>query len=319
MSETPSVGRAWLMAARPQTLPAGAAPVIVGWAIAAVEGMFAVGPALGALVGALLIQIGTNFANDYFDARHGVDDPDREGFTRVTAGGLIDPRQVALAMAVTYALAILVGLSLVVVGGLPILLVGLSGIAAGILYTGGPYPYGYYGLGELFVFLYFGVFAVVGTFYVQAAATAGRGFPLTPPPGSISTLAIVASLPMAALATAILVVNNVRDRADDRASGKITLAVRLGEYWGRMEYVALVSLSYLVPIGLAIAGRLGAIDGVTLLAALPVVTLPGAILLVRTVRRESGERLNDALERTGQLTVAHALAFALGLVVPVVI
>ncbi|AWB27488.1 1,4-dihydroxy-2-naphthoate polyprenyltransferase [Halococcoides cellulosivorans] len=319
MSETPSVGRAWLMAARPQTLPAGAAPVVVGWAVAVVEGVVAIGPAIAALVGALLIQIGTNFANDYFDARHGVDDPDREGFTRVTAGGLIEPRQVATAMAITYALAVVVGLYLVFVGGVPIVLVGLSGIAAGILYTGGPYPYGYYGLGDVFVFLYFGVFAVVGTYYVQAAAIAGAQFPIAPPPGSISTLAIVASLPMAALATAILVVNNVRDRADDRAAGKITLAVRLGDDWARVEYVALVAVAYLVPLGLAIAGALDAVDGVTLAVALPLVTLPGAALLVRTVRRESGERLNDALERTGQLTVVHAITFAVGLALPVVV
>jgi len=319
MSDRPSLGRAWLMAARPQTLPAGAAPVIVGAAVAAVEDVFVAGPAIAALVGALLIQIGTNFANDYFDARHGVDDPDREGFTRVTAGGLIPPRQVAVAMILTYGLAIVVGLYLVAIGGLPIVLVGLSGIAAGILYTGGPYPYGYYGLGDLFVFLYFGVFAVVGTFHVQAAASAGAQFPLTPPPGSITVLAVLASLPMAALATAILAVNNVRDREDDRRAGKITLAVRVGDFWARMEYVALLAVAYLVPLGLAVAGRLDLIERVTPLVALVLVTLPAAIGLVRTVRRADGERLNDALERTGQLTVAHAFAFAVGLVAPVVI
>ncbi|MFB6162319.1 MAG: 1,4-dihydroxy-2-naphthoate polyprenyltransferase [Halococcoides sp.] len=319
MSDRPSLGRAWLMAARPQTLPAGAAPVIVGSAVAAVEGVFVAHVAVAALVGALLIQIGTNFANDYFDARHGVDDPDREGFTRVTAGGLIPPGQVAAAMVTSYALAIGVGLGLVAVGGLPILIVGLSGIAAGILYTGGPYPYGYYGLGDLFVFVYFGVAAVVGTYYVQAAASVGTRFPLVPPPESITALAVLASLPMAALATAILAVNNVRDREEDRAAGKITLAVRLGDRWSRLEYVALLAVGYLVPVGLAIGGWVGVIEGVTILAGLPIVTLPGAVSLSRTVRTADGERLNDALERTGQLTVVHALTLSVGLVGPVVV
>ena len=170
---------AWLMAARPQTLPAGASPVIVGAGLAVHEGVFASAPWLAALVGALLIQVGTNFANDYYDAAKGADTEEREGFTRVTAGGLIPPRRVKLAMAATYGLAVLVGVYLVAVGGAPILVVGLSSIAAGVLYTGGPYPYGYRGLGDLFVFVYFGVVAVTGTFYVQAVASgasAGRPY-----------------------------------------------------------------------------------------------------------------------------------------------
>jgi 1,4-dihydroxy-2-naphthoate octaprenyltransferase len=161
---------AWLMAARPQTLPAGASPVVLGVGLAVADGVFAPVPALAALVGALLIQIGTNFANDYFDAVKGTDSADREGFTRVTAGGLIPPHRVKLATIGTYGLALLVGLFLVAVGGLPILIVGLSAILAGVLYTGGPYPYGYYGLGDVFVFVYFGLVAVTGTYFVQAVA-----------------------------------------------------------------------------------------------------------------------------------------------------
>src|SRR6056297_3626304 len=213
--------QAWVMAARPQTLPAGAAPVIVGMGLAVHAGVFAPLPAVAALVGALLIQVGTNFANDYYDAAKGADTDERQGFTRVTAGGLIDADEVKRAMIATYGLAVAVGVYLVAVGGLPIVVVGLSGIAAGILYTGGPLPYGYRGLGDFFVFVYFGLVAVTGTYYVQAVASmpAVGVFPTTLPPGSVTAAAVTASLPAAGLSTAILVVNNVRDRETDMAAG----------------------------------------------------------------------------------------------------
>mgnify|MGYP006286938531 CR=1 FL=1 len=307
--------RAWLMAARPQTLPAGAAPVLLGTGLAVHESVFAPLTAVAALVGALLIQIGTNFANDYFDAVKGTDDPDREGFTRVTAGGLIEPGRVKLAMVATYALAILVGVYLVLVGGVPIVVVGLSGIVAGILYTGGPYPYGYYGLGDLFVFVYFGVVAVTGTYYVQAAAVLpGIGtFPTGIPAGTLPPAALVTSLAAAGLSTAILVVNNVRDREEDAAAGKRTLAVIVGYTWSRGEFVAEVALAYAVPVGL----WHGRCFQPTVL--LPLLSLPLALVVTRTVlTRTDGEALNPALERTGQLLALHSVLFALGLAAPVV-
>lgn len=301
--------RAWVMAARPQTLPAGAAPVVVGTGLALHDGVFAPLPASAALVGALLIQIGTNFANDYYDAAKGADTDDREGFTRVTAGGLIAPASVKRATIASYALAVLVGAYLVAVGGLPILVVGVTSILAGVLYTGGPYPYGYRGLGDLFVFVYFGVLAVTGTYYVQAVTDAAVGaFPTALPPGTVPTTAVVASLPAACLSTAILVVNNVRDRETDAAAGKRTLAVLLGYRWSRVEFSLLLAVAYAVPVALAVDHRFG----VAVLA--PLLSLPLARSAWRPVmERTDGDALNPALERVGQTLFAHSVLFAAGL------
>lgn len=303
-----STSRAWLMAARPQTLPAAISPVLVGTGLAIHAGVFAPLPAVAALLGAALIQIGTNFANDYFDAKKGADTADRDGFTRVTASGLIPPTQVRSAMVLTFLLAILVGIYLVAIGGLPILLVGLASIAAGILYTGGPYPFGYYGLGDLFVFIFFGLIAVTGTFYVQAAA-AGPLFPLTPPPGTITLDAIIASLPMAGLITNILVVNNIRDRETDQAAGKRTLAVILGYTGSRLEFVLLLTIAYLTPVWFLIHAYHPAV-------LLPLLSLPYAVILTRTImHRISGTALNPALEQAGRLTAAYAILFSIGLAI----
>ncbi|MEF8850847.1 MAG: 1,4-dihydroxy-2-naphthoate polyprenyltransferase [Haloarculaceae archaeon] len=307
--------RAWVMAARPQTLPAGASPVVVGAGLALHAGVFAAVPWLAALVGALLIQVGTNFANDYYDAVKGADTDDREGFTRVTAGGLIPPRQVKFAMVATYGLAVLVGVYLVAIGGIPILAVGLSSIAAGILYTGGPYPYGYRGLGDLFVFVYFGVVAVTGTFYVQAVASGEVGlFPLWVPEGTVPLAAVLASLPAAGLSTAILVVNNVRDRETDAAAGKRTLAVVLGYRWSRVEFLLLVGMAYVVPVVFALDPAYG------LPALTPLLSLPLAASVSLTVlERADGGALNPALERVGQTLFAHSLLFAAGLAAPALV
>jgi 1,4-dihydroxy-2-naphthoate octaprenyltransferase len=314
MTATADVTRreAWLMAARPQTLPAGAAPVVLGVGLAAADGVAAPLPALAALVGALLIQVGTNFANDYFDAVNGADTDDREGFTRVTAGGLIEPRKVKLAMAATYGLAVVVGLYLVAVGGVPILVVGLSSIVAGLLYTGGPYPYGYYGLGDFFVFVYFGVVAVAGTYYVQAVP--GAGFPVGLPPGTVTPEALLVGAAAGGLSTAILVVNNVRDMETDRETGKRTLAVLLGYRLSRAEFCGLVGLAYLVPVALWLGFGYGP---AVLLSWL---TLPLAASVARTVLTETGgEALNPALERTGQLFALYAVLLAGGLALPGVV
>jgi 1,4-dihydroxy-2-naphthoate octaprenyltransferase len=257
--------------------------------------------------------VGTNFANDYYDAVNGADTDEREGFTRVTAGGLIEPASVKRAMALTYGLAVLVGVGLVALGGLPIVVVGLSGIAAGILYTGGPFPYGYRGLGDLFVFIYFGLVAVTGTYYVQAVASAPTigAFPTGLPPGSVPIAAVVASLPAAGLSTAILVVNNIRDRETDMSAGKKTLAVYLGYRWSRVEFLALVGMAYAVPVIFA----LDPTYGLTVLA--PLLTLPLAASIGKTVlSRTDGEALNPTLERVGQTLFLHSLLFAAGLAAP---
>jgi len=309
MSETADVSRrtAWLMAARPQTLPAGAAPVVVGTGLALGEGVFAPLPALAALVGALLLQVGTNFANDYYDAVRGADTEDREGFTRVTAGGLIEPVRVKRAMYVTFGVAILLGTYLVWVGGPAIVVVGLSSVVAGIAYTGGPAPYGYRGLGDVFVFVFFGLVAVTGTYYVQAAA-AVAGIPvLTAPFELVPIAAVVAALPAAGLSTCILVVNNIRDRETDAKAGKRTLAVLLGYRGSRVEFLLLLGMAYVVPVVFTATGY-------GLVALLPLLTLPLAGGLARTVLTETtGEALNPALETTGKLLFAHSVLFAAGL------
>ncbi|RDI70507.1 1,4-dihydroxy-2-naphthoate polyprenyltransferase [Halopelagius longus] len=304
--------KAWVMAARPQTLPAAAAPVVVGAGVALHDGVFAALPALAAFLGAALIQIGTNFANDYYDAIQGADTEDREGFTRVTAGGLIDPAEVKRAMYLTFAAAVVVGTYLVYVGGVPILVIGLLSVASGIAYTGGPYPLGYHGLGDLFVFVFFGVVAVTGTYYVQAASVLAAPFPVGVPPNTLPLAAVVASLPVAAISTNILVVNNVRDKEEDATTGKRTLAVRFGYGFSRGEFLAMLAVAYLVPLWF-----LGRPDyGVTVL--LPLLSLPYAASVARTVLSETtGDALNPALERTGKLLAMYAVLFAAGLAVRV--
>ncbi|RQG95953.1 1,4-dihydroxy-2-naphthoate polyprenyltransferase [Natrarchaeobius chitinivorans] len=303
--------KAWVMAARPQTLPAAAAPVIVGTGLAMYEGVFAPLPALMAFVGAALIQVGTNFANDYYDAIKGADTEDRDGFTRVTQAGIIPPEQVKLATIVTFGLAIVTGTYLVFVGGLPILVIGLVSVFCGWAYTGGPYPLGYHGLGDLFVFVFFGLVAVVGTYYVQAvAALPISGVPTTVPPGTVTREAVLASLPVAGLSTAILVVNNVRDRETDAETGKRTLAVRFGYRISRLEYTAMIALAYVIPVWFWLGEGVG--PGVLL----PLATLPYAALTARTVwTRTDGDALNPALEATGKLLALYAILFAAGLVI----
>jgi 1,4-dihydroxy-2-naphthoate octaprenyltransferase len=314
MTATANRRRAWLMAARPQTLPAGVAPVVLGVGLAVADGVFAPLPALAALVGALLIQVGTNLANDYYDAVNGADTGDSEGFTRVTAGGLIEPARVRRATVLAFGLAVLVGTYLVFVGGTLTVVIGLSSIAAGVLYTGGPYPYGYYGLGDLFVFVFFGLVAVTGTYYVQAVSTVAAG-PLPPgvPAGTVTVDGLLAGVAVGALATGILVVNNIRDRETDSEAGKRTLAVVLGDRLSRVEYVGLLALAYAVPPVFWARGY-----GPAVLA--PQTTLPLAALTARTVlSRTGGDALNPALERTGQLLALYAVLFAAGLATPEVV
>src|SRR5215208_5725269 len=281
--------RLWLMAARPRTLPAAISPVLVGTA-AAVEQVsdIRVGPFLAALVGSIFIQIGTNLANDYSDARRGADTADRLGPVRVTSSGLVVPRRVLIATWVAFAVAVAAGIYLATVAGIVILIVGAASILAGVLYTGGPRPYGYAGLGELFVFLFFGLVAVNGSYYVQLEELDGLPFGL--------------SVSVGLLATAILVVNNVRDIDTDRRAGKHTLAVRLGRDRARSLYVGLVAAAYLALIG-TLATR-----GGPWCAALGLVSLPMAIKPARAVlTRTDGPALNGALAGTGALLGVFSL------------
>src|SRR5574338_277535 len=246
MNSTPSKPgflMVWLMAARPRTLPAAAAPVIVGSAAAFSTGHFDLLPALAALFGALLLQIGANFANDVFDYQKGVDTAHRLGPVRVTSAGLLRAGQVKAGMWAVFGLAGLCGLYLALHAGWPVVAIGLFSILAAIAYTGGPYPLGYHGLGEVAVFIFFGLVAVCGTYYVQALRFNG--------------LSVWAAIPMGLLIVAILIVNNLRDAQTDRATGKMTLAARFGEEWAQREYLIVVAGAYLVPVLMWVCGAAG--------------------------------------------------------------
>jgi 1,4-dihydroxy-2-naphthoate polyprenyltransferase len=288
----PGTAGAWLMATRPKTLAAAAVPVVVGTAVAASQGSFALLPALAALVGAGLIQIGTNLANDYFDHKSGADNDDRLGPTRVVQSGLIEPRAVLVATALAFGLSALVGLYLVAVAGWPILAIGVASILSGIAYTGGPFPLGYKGLGDVFVFVFFGLVATAGTHYVQAL--------------SWSPEALIAAVPVGLLSTAILVVNNYRDIDTDRAAGKRTLAVRLGPQATRWQYALMLAGAYVVPL---IQWALLDAD-VWLL--LPLLTAPIAAHRVRAMWRRTGAELNALLAQTAQLLALFGLLYAVG-------
>lgn len=283
----------WLLAIRPRTLPAAAAPVIVGSALAFYDDAFQFLPTLAALLGALLLQIGANLANDVFDFKKGADTSERLGPPRVTQMGLLTPGQVYIGMIIVFALAALIGLYLIYVGGWVIFVIGILSIVSAIAYTGGPFPLGYHGLGDIFVFLFFGLAAVCGTYFVQA--------------GRVTNFVWLAAIPIGLLAVAILVVNNLRDIDTDRAAGKKTLAVRFGARGAQVEYLALLAIAYLVPL-LFIALNFDLIPILLTSFSIPLV-LP----LIRIVLHERGRALNAALAGTARLEFVYALLFAVGL------
>jgi 1,4-dihydroxy-2-naphthoate octaprenyltransferase len=287
--------RIWLMAARLRTLPAAIAPVLVGTALAyELYEVFKPLAFVAAMLGSILIQVGTNLSNDYSDARRGADAEDRLGPVRVTAGGLVPPTQVLMATYITFGLAILCGTYLIATAGIELLFVGIASIAAGVLYTGGPKPYGYEGLGEIFVFLFFGIVAVTGSTFAQTETWPWE--------------ALVLAVPVGLLASAILVVNNVRDMDSDRRAGKRTLAVRLGRERGRMLYAAMVFGSYAIA---PLPWLLGPLSPWLMLSWL---TLPLAVKLVRTVREHAdGPTLNEALAQTGLLQLMFCLLLSAGI------
>ncbi|HEY1535352.1 MAG TPA: 1,4-dihydroxy-2-naphthoate polyprenyltransferase [Polyangiaceae bacterium] len=284
---------AWVLASRPKTLSAAAVPVLVGTACASARGALSWGPALAALLGALLLQIGANFANDVFDYEKGADTAARLGPTRAVQAGLISAKSMRRGMLLVFLAALALGLYLTCVAGPVILLIGCASIASAIAYTGGPYPLGYHGLGDVFVFLFFGLVAVCGTVFVEL--------------GHVPGLAVWCALPVGALSTAILVVNNLRDRETDLQAGKRTLAVRFGRDFAIAQYRSLIAVSYLVPVALAVLRVTGAE------ALLPLVSLPLALKTERAVATTEGRALNPLLARTAKLLLVFGVLFALGL------
>ena len=284
---------AWLLAARVKTLPAAAVPVAVGTACAHVFGGVAWGAALCALFGALAIQIGTNFANDVFDAEKGADGPDRQGPARAVSSGWITARHMKLAMIAAFGAAAGVGVYLISVGGWPVVAIGVASIISGIAYTGGPYPLGYNGLGDIFVFIFFGPVAVLGTVWVQRF--------------TLPSVAMWLSLPVGFLAAAILVVNNLRDRDTDVGVGKRTLAVRFGRRAALAQYAGLLLASAAVPLGLAVHYH-------AYWLLLPLVATPLGVMRFRAlVAARVGAQFNGLLAATAQLLLLYGALLVVGL------
>ncbi len=290
----PSRRRVWFLASRPPTLPAAVVPVLVGTAVGVSESSFKPAVFVVALIASLLIQIGTNFANDLSDFHKGADTAERLGPTRVTQSGLITSADLKRGIAVTFGLALLAGLYLVYIGGWPIVVIGLLSILCGMAYTGGPWPLGYHGLGDLFVFIFFGLVAVIGSAYLQS--------------GHVTLLALLASIPVGLLVTNILVINNLRDVETDKVAGKHTLAVLLGARVVRFQYAIFSMAAYVIVPCLWYFG------GSTLFVLLAWLTLPLSARLVDPVLGGlSGRPLNRVLKMTGQLHLLFGALLALGL------
>ena len=286
---------AWVLATRPRTLPAAIAPVVLGSAMAIADKNFVWLPAAAAFSVALLLQIGANLANDYFDYLKGIDTTDRLGPLRVTQSGLIPATQVKAGMIMTLILSMIPGIYLLAVGGLPVFIIGLACICAALAYSGGPYPLASHGLGDLFVFIFFGLVAVCGTYYVQALQLTAM----------VLLMGVIAGL----LITAILVVNNLRDIQSDRQTGKRTLAVIIGIRGSRIEYVLLLAGAYAIPIILWLSGRMSA------WVLLPLISMPTVLSLMRLVwKNPEGPILNQALAKTARLALVYSLLLAIGLI-----
>jgi 1,4-dihydroxy-2-naphthoate octaprenyltransferase len=284
---------AWIIAIRPKTLPAAIAPVVVGVAAAHRQGAVALLPAAHCLMGALLLQVASNLANDVFDYEQGKDTEARLGPIRAVQSGLLTPKQARLGLGLVLAGCVLVGTYLVAVSGWPLLAVGILSMLAALAYTAGPYPLGYHGLGDAFVFLFFGPVAVVGTQFAVV--------------GTVTASAFWAAVPMGALTTNILVVNNLRDRAEDAQTGKRTLAVRFGERFALGQALALLSLAYLTTV------YFGVRTGSPWPLVLPLISLPLAIRWFLQLRSTRGRAMNALLARAAQILILFGSLFALGL------
>ncbi|MBY5990699.1 1,4-dihydroxy-2-naphthoate polyprenyltransferase [Ferrimonas balearica] len=285
----------WLMAIRPRTLPAAISPLLLGNALAWYQGQFSPLVAACAMLCGLLLQVGVNLANDYFDFKSGVDTEQRLGPTRVTQAGLLAPSAVRNAMILSLVLAVAVGLYLIYVGGWPIALLAAFAVAGALGYSGGPYPIASLGLGEVAAFVYFGLVAVVGSYYIQTGHT------------DLTAWVLAATLGL--FNAAIMLVNNTRDIVTDTQAGKRTLAVRIGQHSSRLLYRALVLLPYLI---ITLTWLLGALPGqAVLLAAL---AAPLAVRLAGAFEQTEGAALNPLLGRTAQLTLVYSVLVTLGLV-----
>ena len=286
---------AWILATRPKTLPAALAPVIVGSAMAYAHQRFVLIPAMAALVVAVLLQIAVNLANDYFDYVKGIDAEDRLGPVRVTQSGMIPTRQVKLAMIITLIAATLPGLYLITVGGWPVVCIGIACIVAALAYSGGPRPLASHALGDLFVFIFFGIVAVCGTYYVQAL--------------QMTLMVVCMGVIVGFMITAILVVNNLRDIQTDQRAGKRTLAVVFGERATKLEYTLLLACAYVLP---AILWLMSMSSGWVLL---PGLTAPFAIALNRKIWKDpGGSGLNQALAATAQLALFYSILISVGVI-----
>jgi len=288
--------RPWILAIRPKTLPAAVSPVVVGTSMAFVDKSFKPAVALAAMVGALFLQIGANLANDYFDYIRGIDGVDRLGPTRVTQSGLISAEAVKIGIIVTFIFATIVGSYLTFIGGWPIFLVGVASILTALAYTGGPYPLASYGLGDIFVFIFFGPVAVCGTYYLQTL--------------HLTALIVLISIPVGLLVTAILVVNNLRDINTDRKAGRYTLAVIIGKRGTRIEYAILLVTAYTVPFILWLTNM---ISGWVILLCM--FSLPMAIFMICAILCTEGILLNQALARTAGLSLVFSLLLSVGLII----
>lgn len=283
----------WLLAIRPKTLPAAVAPVLMGTAMAFGDGIGDVLTALVCLGTALLLQIGTNLANDYYDGMKGADTRERVGPTRVTQAGLIPAWQVKAAFIGVFALAALACVWLMMHGGWPIAVLASLAILSGIFYTAGRYPLGYLGLGDILVFIFFGPVAVAGTYYVQSL--------------ELNSAVLFAGAAPGLMSVAVLTVNNLRDMESDRKSGKKTLAVRFGRSFALSEYVFCVLGAALVPVFIYMF-----IQDHLLILVCAATSLPAVPVIKTVLTKTEGVSLNAALASTARLLLAYSIVFALG-------
>lgn len=285
--------QSWILASRPRTLPAAVVPVMVGSALAIYQGIFFPIYSIVALLCSLLIQIGTNFTNDLYDHLKGSDTKERKGPLRVLASGLISVNEMKWGIFLTFFTAFLLGMFLVYSSGIIIFWIGIFSIIAGLAYTAGPFPLAYHGLGDLFVFLFFGIVGTMGTYYLHAQ--------------QFNILSLLVSLPVGALITNILIVNNYRDIEEDRTAGKNTLAVLLGREFSRFEYVFFILLSFFVPFLLHFKYNF------SFWVFLPYITLPLAITLVKMLYVLKGTQLNKTLELTAKFSALYGFLLSIGL------
>jgi len=286
--------QSWILASRPRTLPAAIVPVMVGSALAIYQGIFFPVYSIIALLCSVLIQIGTNFTNDLHDHLKGSDTKERKGPLRVLASGLISVKEMELGIFIVFLTAFLLGLYLVYFVGIMILWIGIFSILAGLAYTAGPFPLAYNGLGDLFVFIFFGIVGTVGTYYLHAQ--------------KFTLLAFLISLPVGALITNILIVNNYRDIEEDKSAGKKTLAVLLGREFSRYEYIFFILVSFFIPFLLHFKYDF------SFWVFLPYLTLPLAISLVKMIYVLNGTQLNKTLELSAKFSALFGLLLSVGII-----